>query len=141
MNKGECEINNNGFFFSVTILYLLLRFFGTSSINHRSVTSSTIHSRASHMLSYQPSTFRNFSTSDVIRGKGHGVPRGTFNQVIKRFEKEEMSGDVKKLKELYGSFELVDNLSENVCSRVCKLIRGNIWGDNCGSFEGCNGCF
>ncbi|PHT28619.1 hypothetical protein CQW23_31752 [Capsicum baccatum] len=93
------------------------------------------------MLSYQPSTFRNFSTSDVIRGKGYGVSRVTFNRVIKRFEKEEMSGDVKKLKELYGSSELVDNLSENICSRVYKLIRGNIWGHDCGSFEGCNGCF
>ncbi|PHT83966.1 hypothetical protein T459_12409 [Capsicum annuum] len=67
------------------------------------------------MLSYQPSTFRNFSTSDVIRGKGYEVSRGTFNRLIKRFEKEKMSGDVKKLKELYGSSELVDNLSENVC--------------------------
>ncbi|KAM3270088.1 hypothetical protein P3S67_029994 [Capsicum chacoense] len=93
------------------------------------------------MLSYQPSTFHNFSTSDVIRGEGYRVSRGTFNWVIKRFEKEEMSGDVKKLKELYGSSELVDNLSENICSRVCKLIRGNIWGDDYGSFEGCNGCF
>ncbi|PHU10470.1 hypothetical protein BC332_22330 [Capsicum chinense] len=88
------------------------------------------------MLSHQPSTFRNFSTSDV-----NGVSRGTFNRVIKRFEKEEMSGDVKKLKELYGSSELVDNLSENVCSRVCRLIRENIWGDNGWSFDGCNGCF
>ncbi|KAM3342692.1 hypothetical protein P3S68_027658 [Capsicum galapagoense] len=82
------------------------------------------------MLSYQPSTFRNFSISDVMRGKGYEVSRGTFNWVIERFKKEEMSGDVKKLKELYGSSELVENSSENVCSRVCKLIYGNKWGDN-----------
>ncbi|PHT89550.1 hypothetical protein T459_04663 [Capsicum annuum] len=56
---------------------------------------------------------------------GYEVSRGTFNWVIERFKKEEMSGDVKKLKELYGSSELVENSSENVCSRVCKLIYGN----------------
>ncbi|KAM3201035.1 hypothetical protein P3L10_033398 [Capsicum annuum] len=82
------------------------------------------------MLSYQPSTFRNFSTSDVMGGKGYGVSKGTFNRVIERFEKEEMSGHVKKLKELYASSELVDNSSENVYSKVCKLIRENVWGDD-----------
>ncbi|KAM3324281.1 hypothetical protein P3S67_005432 [Capsicum chacoense] len=82
------------------------------------------------MDSYQSSTFPNFSTSDVMRSKGYGVSRGTFNRVIERFEKEEMNGDVKKLKELYGSFELVENLSEDICSRVCKLIRRNVWGDD-----------
>ncbi|PHU25441.1 hypothetical protein BC332_03773 [Capsicum chinense] len=97
------------------------------SVN-RSVTSSTINS--SHMLFNQPSTFCNFSISDVMRGKGYEVSRGTFNWVIERFKKEEMSGDVKKLKDLYGSSELVENSSENVCSRVCKLIYGNKWGDN-----------
>ncbi|KAF3655277.1 hypothetical protein FXO38_00336 [Capsicum annuum] len=70
----------------------------------------------------------NQSTS--ISGKGYGVSKGTFNRVIERFEKEEMSGHVKKLKELYASSELVDNSSENVYSKVCKLIRENVWGDD-----------
>ncbi|XP_060192311.1 pentatricopeptide repeat-containing protein At3g02490, mitochondrial-like [Lycium barbarum] len=61
----------------------------------------------------------------VMKSKGYGVSRGTFNRAIERFEKDKLSDDVKKLKELYG-----DNSSEEVCSKVCKLIRGNVWGDD-----------
>ncbi|XP_016487031.1 pentatricopeptide repeat-containing protein At3g02490, mitochondrial-like [Nicotiana tabacum] len=66
---------------------------------------------------------------EIMKSKGYGVSRGTFNRTIERFEKDKLSGDVKKLKEFYGP-ELADNSSEEVCSRVCKLIRGNVWGDD-----------
>ncbi|XP_049346385.1 pentatricopeptide repeat-containing protein At3g02490, mitochondrial-like [Solanum verrucosum] len=66
---------------------------------------------------------------EIMKSKGYGVSRGTFNRAIERFEKEKLSGNLEKLKKLYSS-ELANNSSEEVCSRVCKLIRGNVWGDD-----------
>ncbi|KAJ8546267.1 hypothetical protein K7X08_018850 [Anisodus acutangulus] len=67
---------------------------------------------------------------EIMKSKGYGVSRVTFNRAIERFEKDKLSDDVKKLRELYGCSELADNSSEEVYSRVCKLIRGNVWGDD-----------
>ncbi|CAK9134051.1 unnamed protein product [Ilex paraguariensis] len=64
----------------------------------------------------------------IMKKKGYGVSKGTFIRVSEKFEKEGMGSDLEKLKELFASGS-VDNSIENVCSRVCKVIRREVWGD------------
>lgn len=106
------------------------RFFNWVTENESERLSSKVYNYMLGILGSNGLVKEFWGMVDVMRGKGYGVSRGTFNRVIERFEKEEMSSDVKKLKELYGSNELVANSSKEACSRVCKLIRGNVWGDD-----------
>ncbi|PHT97582.1 hypothetical protein BC332_33485 [Capsicum chinense] len=106
------------------------RFFNWVTENESERLSSKVYNYMLGILGSNGLVNEFWGMVDVMRGKGYGVSRGTFNRVIERFEKEEMSSDVKKLKELYGSNELVANSSKEACSRVCKLIRGNVWGDD-----------
>lgn len=105
------------------------RFFNWVSENESERLSSKVYNYMLGILGSNGFVNEFWSMVEIMRSKGYGVSRGTFNRAIERFEKEKLSGDVKRLKELYGS-ELVDNSSEEVCSRVCKLIRGNVWGDD-----------
>ncbi|PHT57383.1 hypothetical protein CQW23_05869 [Capsicum baccatum] len=106
------------------------RFFNWVTENESERLSSKVYNYMLGILGSNGLVKEFWGMVDVMRGKGYGVARGTFNRVIERFEKEEMSSDVKKLKELYGSNELVANSSKEACSWVCKLIRGNVWGDD-----------
>ncbi|XP_027076496.2 pentatricopeptide repeat-containing protein At3g02490, mitochondrial-like [Coffea arabica] len=65
----------------------------------------------------------------TMKKKGYGVSKGTFVKALEKFEKDGMSDDVKKLKDLYASGS-TDNSVENLCSRVCRAIRSELWGDN-----------
>lgn len=65
---------------------------------------------------------------DVMKSKGYGVKKGTYDRVWERFEKDELGSDLEKLKRLYDSGS-VDTSAEKVCSRVSNVIRGQVWGD------------
>ncbi|MCD7463850.1 hypothetical protein HAX54_051558 [Datura stramonium] len=105
-----------------------LRLFNWVSENESERLSSKVYNYMLGILGSNGLVREFWSVVEIMKSKGYGVSRGTFNRAIERFEKEKLNGDVKKLKELYGS-ELADNSSEEVCSRVCKLICGNVWGD------------
>ena len=62
----------------------------------------------------------------VMKKKGYGVAKGTHDGVLEKFVKEGLDSNVENLKELYASGS-TDNLVEKVCSRVCKVIRGEVW--------------
>ncbi|XP_057482748.1 pentatricopeptide repeat-containing protein At3g02490, mitochondrial-like [Actinidia eriantha] len=64
----------------------------------------------------------------VMKKKGYGVAKGTHDRVLEKFVKEGLDSDVETLKELYASGS-IDNSVEKVCSRICKVIRGGVWGD------------
>ncbi|XP_052197881.1 pentatricopeptide repeat-containing protein At3g02490, mitochondrial-like [Diospyros lotus] len=66
---------------------------------------------------------------EIMKTKGYGVSKGTHTMVLEKFEKEGLDADLDKLKELYTSGS-VDNSVEKVCSRVCKVIRRQVWGDD-----------
>ncbi|CAN4082771.1 unnamed protein product [Withania somnifera] len=105
------------------------RFFNWISENESETLSSKVYNYMLGILGSNGFIKEFWSMVEIMRSKGYGVSRITFKRAIERFEKEKLSDDVKKLKDLYGS-ELVDNSSEEVCSRVCKLILGNVWGDD-----------
>ncbi|XAR51590.1 hypothetical protein NMG60_11006259 [Bertholletia excelsa] len=65
----------------------------------------------------------------TMKKKGYGVSKGTYDRVSEKFEKEGFDSDLEKLKELYASGS-VDNSVDKICSRVCKVIRGEVWGHN-----------
>ncbi|KAL7232122.1 hypothetical protein ACSBR2_010190 [Camellia fascicularis] len=64
----------------------------------------------------------------IMKKKGYGVIKGAHVRVLEKFEKEGLVSDVENLKELYASGS-VDNSAEKVCSRVCKVIKRDVWGD------------
>lgn len=64
-----------------------------------------------------------------MKKKGYGVSKGTFVKALDKFEKDGLSDDVKKLKDLYASGS-IDNSVEKLSSRVCRVIRQDVWGDN-----------
>ncbi|KAJ7974228.1 Pentatricopeptide repeat-containing protein [Quillaja saponaria] len=66
---------------------------------------------------------------DVMKKKGYGVSKGVRYEVLKKFEKEGMGSDIVKLKTLFASGSM-DNLTEKIYSRVCKIIRNEVWGDD-----------
>ncbi|XP_015880448.2 pentatricopeptide repeat-containing protein At3g02490, mitochondrial [Ziziphus jujuba] len=65
----------------------------------------------------------------MMKKKGYGVSKGVRDRVLEKFEKEGMDGDVEKLR---GVFALgsIDNSSEKICSRMSKIIRNEVWGDD-----------
>ncbi|XP_047335553.1 pentatricopeptide repeat-containing protein At3g02490, mitochondrial-like [Impatiens glandulifera] len=65
---------------------------------------------------------------DVMKKMGYGVSKGTQVKVLGKFDKEGMQIDSEKLKELYACGSL-DNSIEKVSSRICKLIRQELWGE------------
>ncbi|XP_009630584.1 pentatricopeptide repeat-containing protein At3g02490, mitochondrial [Nicotiana tomentosiformis] len=105
------------------------RFFNWVLENESERLSSKVYNYMLGVLGFNGFVKEFWDMVEIMKSKGYGVSRGTFNRTIERFEKDKLSGDVKKLKELYGP-ELADNSSEEVCSRVCKLICGNVWGDD-----------
>ncbi|KAL6961083.1 hypothetical protein U1Q18_038846 [Sarracenia purpurea var. burkii] len=64
----------------------------------------------------------------IMKRKGYGVMKGTSVRVLEKFVEEGLGSDVENLKELYASGS-VDDSAEKVCSRVCKVIRQEVWGD------------
>lgn len=66
---------------------------------------------------------------DVMKKKGYGVSKGVRDRVLEKFDKEGMSGDAEKLRGVFASGS-VDDSSEKICSRVSKIIRNEVWGDD-----------
>ncbi|KAK4417536.1 Pentatricopeptide repeat-containing protein, mitochondrial [Sesamum alatum] len=74
----------------------------------------------------------------IMKKKGYGVLKGAFTRISEKFEKDGLTDDVEKLKDLYArgsaSCEKNDAIGENafeeVCSRVSKIIRREVWGDD-----------
>ncbi|KAG8366993.1 hypothetical protein BUALT_Bualt16G0026200 [Buddleja alternifolia] len=75
---------------------------------------------------------------EVMKTKGYGVSKGAYVRIYERFEKDGLSDDVERLKELYalGSASSDrgeasnDNCNENVGSRISKIVRREVWGDD-----------
>ncbi|KAL3526663.1 hypothetical protein ACH5RR_011319 [Cinchona calisaya] len=65
----------------------------------------------------------------IMKKKGYGVSKGTFVKASEKFEKDGLTDDGENLRKLYASGS-TDNSVENLSSRVCRVIRSEIWGDN-----------
>lgn len=65
----------------------------------------------------------------IMKKKGYGVSKGISVRASEKFEKDGLTDDAEKLKKLYASGS-TDNSVENLSSRVCRVIRSDIWGDN-----------
>lgn len=70
-----------------------------------------------------------WDTVFFMKKKGYGVSKRTFVKALDKFEKDGLSDDVEKLKDLYASGS-IDNSIENLSSRVCRVIKQDVWGDN-----------
>ncbi|KAK9272174.1 hypothetical protein L1049_002545 [Liquidambar formosana] len=66
---------------------------------------------------------------EVMKKKGFGVSKGVYVKVLEKFEKEGLISDLEKLRGVFASGSM-DNSVEKVCSRVCKIIRSELWGDD-----------
>lgn len=66
---------------------------------------------------------------EVMKKKGYGVSKAVYVKALQKFEEEGLGGDLEKLRGLFASGS-VDNSIEKLCSRVCKIIRSELWGDN-----------
>ncbi|XP_027352084.1 pentatricopeptide repeat-containing protein At5g15980, mitochondrial-like [Abrus precatorius] len=60
----------------------------------------------------------------VMKKKGYGISKGVKERVLECFEKGGMDGDVMKLKGLF------DKSNEKSFSRVCRIVRHNVWDDD-----------
>ncbi|GLU01695.1 hypothetical protein SLE2022_189880 [Rubroshorea leprosula] len=66
---------------------------------------------------------------DAMKKKGYGVSGRVRDKVAEIFEKEGLDSDLEKLKGVFASGSL-RNLAEKVCSRVGKIVRSEVWGEN-----------
>lgn len=66
---------------------------------------------------------------DAMKKKGYGISGGARDRVAAKFEKEGLDGDLERLRGVFASGS-VDNSTEKICSRVCKIIRSELWGDD-----------
>ncbi|XVF15090.1 hypothetical protein REPUB_Repub09cG0119400 [Reevesia pubescens] len=66
---------------------------------------------------------------DVMKKKGYGISGGVRDRVAVKFEKEGLESDLERLRGVFASGS-VDDSVEKVCSRVCKIIRSDLWGDD-----------
>ncbi|KAE8701114.1 Myosin-H heavy chain isoform 1 [Hibiscus syriacus] len=66
---------------------------------------------------------------DVMKKKGYEVSGAVRDRVALTFEKEGLESDLEKLRRVFAS-GLTDNSVEKVCSRMCKIIKNQLWGDD-----------
>lgn len=66
---------------------------------------------------------------DVMKKKGYGVASHVRNKMTEKFEKEGLESDLEKLKGIFATGS-IDNSIEKVASRICKVVRSDIWGDD-----------
>lgn len=66
---------------------------------------------------------------EVMKKKGYGVSKNTFIKVSESFSGEGLVSDSEMLMEIYSSSMPAEDSLERVCSRVCKIIREDEWGD------------
>lgn len=65
----------------------------------------------------------------TMKRKGYGISRYVRERVLECFEKGGMDGDAVKLKALFDS-DNNNNTVERNCSRVCRIVRNNVWSDD-----------
>ncbi|KAK6258960.1 Pentatricopeptide repeat - like 10 [Theobroma cacao] len=70
-----------------------------------------------------------WSLVDVMKQKGYGISGGVRDRVAAKFEKDVLESDLERLKGVFASGS-VDSSMEKFCSRVCKIVRSNVWGDD-----------
>ncbi|GMI68640.1 hypothetical protein like AT3G02490 [Hibiscus trionum] len=66
---------------------------------------------------------------DVMKKKGYGISGPVRDRVASKFEKEGLEGDLERLRGVFASGS-TDNSIEKVCSRVSKIIKNELWGDD-----------
>ena len=66
---------------------------------------------------------------EVMNKKGYGISKGVQNKVLESFQKDGMGDDVEKLRGVYASGS-VDNSVEKATSKVCKIVRSEVWSDD-----------
>ncbi|XP_031276181.1 pentatricopeptide repeat-containing protein At3g02490, mitochondrial-like [Pistacia vera] len=66
---------------------------------------------------------------DAMKKKGYGVSGHVRNKMTEKFEKEGLDSDLEKLKGVFATGS-IDNSIEKISSRVCKIVRSEVWGDD-----------
>lgn len=66
---------------------------------------------------------------DVMKKKGYGVRNWVHDRVLEKFDKDGLKGDAEKLRAVFASGS-TDNSLEKVCSRVCRIVRNEVWSDD-----------
>ncbi|CAA2990699.1 pentatricopeptide repeat-containing At3g02490, mitochondrial-like [Olea europaea subsp. europaea] len=69
----------------------------------------------------------------IMKQKGYGVSKGTYAKVFENFEKDELYDEVDKLNKLFScgsAGNKSSNAEEEVCQRVCKIVKQEVWGDD-----------
>ncbi|XP_022774902.1 pentatricopeptide repeat-containing protein At3g02490, mitochondrial-like [Durio zibethinus] len=66
---------------------------------------------------------------DVMKKKGYGISGGVRDRIAVKFEKEGLESDLERLRGVFATGS-VDNSMEKAFSRICKIIRSELWGDD-----------
>ncbi|KAE8696033.1 Pentatricopeptide repeat-containing protein [Hibiscus syriacus] len=66
---------------------------------------------------------------DIMKKKGYGISAAVRDRIALKFEKEGLESDLEKLRRVFASGS-TDSSIEKVCSRVCKIIKNQLWGDD-----------
>ncbi|XP_043692284.1 pentatricopeptide repeat-containing protein At3g02490, mitochondrial-like [Telopea speciosissima] len=105
------------------------RFFDWVSETHNEKLSSKTYNLFLGILGRKDHVKEFWDLVEIMRKKGYGVSKSTFVKVSENFEKEELASDLDKLKGLFLS-KSDDNSSEQICSKVCKIIRQDEWSED-----------
>ncbi|XVE67792.1 hypothetical protein DITRI_Ditri09bG0016700 [Diplodiscus trichospermus] len=136
--KRELELNNVVFSHEMVLKVLrnvesspdlARRFFDWVLANDGERLSSKSYNRLLGILGVNGLVEEFWNLVDVMKKKGYGISGGVRDKVAMKFEQEGLESDLERLR---GVFALgsVDNSMEKVCSRVCKIIRNELWGDD-----------
>ncbi|KAJ4980916.1 hypothetical protein NE237_031753 [Protea cynaroides] len=100
------------------------RFFDWISETHSEKVSSKTYNLLLGNLGRKDHVKEFWDLVEIMRQKGYGVSKGTFNKVSEIFGKEGMASDIDKLK---GLFVTKSGDNTEMCSKVCKIIRQDEW--------------
>lgn len=64
-----------------------------------------------------------------MKKKGYLISKGVRDNVLEKFEEEGLDGDVERLNAVFDSGS-INNSEKKISSRVCRIIRNEVWGDN-----------
>ncbi|XP_010252833.1 PREDICTED: pentatricopeptide repeat-containing protein At5g15980, mitochondrial-like [Nelumbo nucifera] len=104
------------------------RFFDWVSETENEKLSSKIYNLMLRILGKKDCVKEFWALVEIMKKKGYGISKSTYTEVSQNFEKEEMTGDLDKLKEVFTSKSAP---VEKVCSRVCNIIiREEAWNED-----------
>lgn len=69
----------------------------------------------------------------IMKQKGYGVSKGTYATALEKFVKDGLCDEVDKLKKLFScgsAGSKSSNAEEEVCHRVGKIVKQEVWGDD-----------